>query len=782
MKYYPLILGRRFYLLASTKKYTVGRGQQNDLCLSEDTSVSREHAVIYRSSSGVRVEDTGSKYGVFVNNDIDKNQPIEKKTHVQLVAGNIVRFGRMDNTFRLENMEVKVCTSTMAQDDLDKLQKQLKIIDGACLRAWNTECTHLVMPSVTVTVKVLQSLANGTPIVSPKYFDAYIECAQEHRPQLPDVNDFVPDIIEPYLLKEVGMMHVHLDRQRLFQNKTFVFMVKRHMEQFGPIIKLAAGKCVDLESDKIRPAHLLKNEYITVNYEPSADTQTSSDVEGVVQHIQSNHRRLIKDSEIGLAIIHRSIDCFCNPDHKLVNGFEPVAMDTNQVFKEVLLEETPQSRNTEQPPPDSVVIPETINVSGTERNNNLCTGEVIDLDKSKSPSPRRSTRSTAMPAQNISTDLTSAVASSSNMQKRKHSNQNEQQENVEVQSECAPTKKQKTDGEVQGESSSASHFVEPLPPPADGELNFSGFISTQNRFRKRKNDATQAPSQSAASAHTPESTKSNRKRAIKMLTGDSDDDDNDHGNAFNFNRKPKKAKVTSKQTQRATQRNTLDGSDDDDDDGGSFNFSKTRASARQSKASQKSTQKDENEITEPDGANNTESQCTYKLPFQQVTNRTFNRSVISFNITSASKASKCDIGWISLKLKKELNLDDESHVTESPATASVKLKEEKLEEWEMTDEEKKRKWIKSLGNVFEVRKIEVNQSFRPVADETDSLFSDAENPTLNKSKNFKKFVKVNLENFFSFYSSFHISLFRLFNRKTTTLHAPPSSKQTQCQS
>lgn len=113
--------------------------------------MSREHAVIYRSSSsGIRVEDLGSKYGVYVDKDIDKNRRIDKKTPVDLHVGNIVRFGRLENTFRLENIEIKVCASTLLQDGIEKLKKQLKVIDGVLMSNWSTECTHLIMPSVTV--------------------------------------------------------------------------------------------------------------------------------------------------------------------------------------------------------------------------------------------------------------------------------------------------------------------------------------------------------------------------------------------------------------------------------------------------------------------------------------------------------------------------------------------------------------------------------------------------------------------------------------------------------
>lgn len=158
-------------------------------------------------------------------------------------------------------------------------------------------------------MKVLQSLAYGIPIVSPAFFDAYIQCAREHQQQLPDVANFVPEITEPYIIKEPNMMSVHLDRQRLFQNKTFVFMVKHHMAQFEPIISLAAGKCVAMDTNKVKKSFLCKPEAIPVHYSTlSANSQSASDVEGIMKYIDSHGRRLINESEIGLAILHRSID------------------------------------------------------------------------------------------------------------------------------------------------------------------------------------------------------------------------------------------------------------------------------------------------------------------------------------------------------------------------------------------------------------------------------------------------------------------------------------------
>lgn len=783
-----IFLGRRLYLLTNTKKYTIGRTPQCDLCLADDVSVSRDHAVIHRSSSGIRVEDQGSKYGTFVNNGIDTNKAIDQKVHIDLQAGNIVRFGRLENVFRLENIEFKVCTSTLTQSESEKLKKQLKIIGGEIQSVWSTECTHLVMANVTVTVKVLQSLAYGVPIVSPDYFDRVIESAEQNRLELPSVKNFIPDIVEPYVIKEPGMMDVHLDRQRLFQNKTFVFMVKRHMERFEPILKLAAGKCINMEEDKVRKSALLKVEYIPVQYAASANTQCSADVGSIVRYIESNNRRLINDSEIGLAIIHRATDRFCNPDRKMLTDFEPAGVNTDEILKTVLQDETPQDSNTDKPVASSVVISESINLS-TEPNNNVRNDEIIDLDKPSTSGTRRSTRSslktasddTKSTANEVSTPKKNAKLATSKKNPKRKADEPENFEENPNQDQSVPLKKQRTANESQGESSSA-HFIEPMPPSSENDLNFSGFISTQNRHNRKQKGAAESASQFSQPPKVAETVAATRKRALNMLNADSDDDNDDNEDGvFNFKRKSKRAKVTQNQSQRrAHGSNTLNDSDDDDEDGELFNFSR-KPSQTQSKPSKlESTRKN----YEVDGPSAVVSQNSYKKPFQHSLNRSFHRfGGPSIDITS-DIACLDDTDWITCRIKNELNFSEQPQ-SSSSSSGAVKIKTEKMEESEMTDEQKKRQWIKSFAKAFQVRKIQVNQSRRSAADETDGIFSNSGNTTLNKTTNFKKFIKVsNLISFdleclssFWFLIYFKISIVYSLSPTETQLHPTYNSHQ-----
>lgn len=587
-------------------------------------------------------------------------------------------------------------------------------------------------------MKVLQSLAYGLPIVSPAFFDAVIQAAREHALQLPNVADFVPDITEPFVIKEPSMMTVNLARQRLFQNKTFVFMVKHQMEKFAPIITLAAGKCVTVEEGNVRKSFLCKPDSIPVQYTPTSNTQTSTDVEGLVKYIHEKGRRLVSESEIGLAIVHNSRDRFCNPDRKIVTDFEPNSanhVNTKDILNNILMDDTPHQENKDdQPAPSNTVrIPESADLTGSEPNNNA------DVNK---PSPRKSSRlsskngSTNLPDQLMPPPLVPPQQSpSTSKRKRNHVEQTSpsksvgsepNSENDPEQASSSTAKKQKTSANDSGENSSGSA----ASASQHSDFNFSGFISTQKR-RNRTNVAATSQASPLPPSRLLEKAKENRKRAVDMLNDEQNDDEDDDGKTFNFNRRAKRAKVQpSKESQAKSGRSILDDDNDDDDEDGagfSFNFSRKRRSQTKRK-----TADEMNEVCVVD-ASSEPSQNTYKQPFQPAMNRSLSRTIKPIEFIPAQK---CDTDWITRKMKNELHVN-----AAGQSSDSVKIKEEKLEESEMTDEQKKRKWIKSMANVFSIRKIDVDLSrSRRAADETDNGTAGG---MLNNTKNFKKFVKVN---------------------------------------
>ncbi len=66
--------------------FTVGRLEENNLCLADDSYVSSRHARLYRIDGNVVVEDVGSTNGTFLN-----KEPITGATKIRI--GDRVQIG-----------------------------------------------------------------------------------------------------------------------------------------------------------------------------------------------------------------------------------------------------------------------------------------------------------------------------------------------------------------------------------------------------------------------------------------------------------------------------------------------------------------------------------------------------------------------------------------------------------------------------------------------------------------------------------------------------------------
>lgn len=129
-------------------------GRSNcDVNLEDDQSISRVHAKLYLNNEGIEVEDVGSKYGVFVNRSIESCTPLGKSTRVRLKVGDVVRFGRLENVWRLAKTPIECGTSTLGQDTVPELRRLLSTLSGKLSGDFTEDCTHLVMPNVTITQK-----------------------------------------------------------------------------------------------------------------------------------------------------------------------------------------------------------------------------------------------------------------------------------------------------------------------------------------------------------------------------------------------------------------------------------------------------------------------------------------------------------------------------------------------------------------------------------------------------------------------------------------------------
>lgn len=293
----------------------------SDLDLIDDGTISREHATIYPAPGELKIQNTQSKYGVYLNEKIAVNKTIAPEKMVKLQPGFTVRFGRVENIWRLERPEFVIVACYQSDTEIDTVKRYASIIDGRFQEDLDETCTHLVTTEIVITVKVLQAMIQGVPIVTPDYLKEIIAAAQENRPNLPKVEDFVPDIAEPYVAQVGGLLCTNERRRHLFDGKTFVFMVPMQRAEFEPLIRMAKGSCLSMYRDSIPKADLVSDDTIVVDYVPSLNEHNDQIANAARVYIASHDRRLVNELEIALAILHCSIDEYCNPKDKTIPEF-----------------------------------------------------------------------------------------------------------------------------------------------------------------------------------------------------------------------------------------------------------------------------------------------------------------------------------------------------------------------------------------------------------------------------------------------------------------------------
>jgi hypothetical protein len=89
-------------------------------------------------------------------------------------------------------------------------------------------------------LQVVCALANGRPIVTPQYWDAYITSLSTKQP-VPDCKDYVPALAETTLNMNEVSFDINEDRKKLFAGKHFVFISSQQFNAYSCMVT-AAGK------------------------------------------------------------------------------------------------------------------------------------------------------------------------------------------------------------------------------------------------------------------------------------------------------------------------------------------------------------------------------------------------------------------------------------------------------------------------------------------------------------------------------------------------------------
>lgn len=482
-------------------------------------------------------------------------------------------------------------------------------------------------------------------------------------------------------------------------------MTQQNMATFEAIIKLAQGDCDFLGNRKLIKKDMLKEEIIPVQCRITGQSQTSQSVHSVIDYIEKNGRRAINDSEISLAILHCSMERYCNPDFKMQRCFEVHTIDLTEMDGRVCAEETPESRAPEsnRAPAVEIVLPESIDltddaVAKSAIDSSVAYSEFADVGECE--------MAESMP------QLAQPSTSGMNLGKRRRRLSSDDdpviEQNVEKKSKSNDAVPEDIERTSISESSQSS--------------NLSGFLTTQNRFKKP--NAAPAPPTEQTSQQTQIAVAECRKRVLADLKSLSDDEDNNNDeHPFDF------AAIRTAKRPKLNRMGSAAGASNDDDDNGGFNFSVSRSQRNRSSQQKRSTNASNNKNYTSAGEDSA------LIPF----NRSATENGIRMTYVQPIEASLD--GWLSRVFKKDVSIAADAAANEPALPGGIRIKEEKLEEWEMTEEEKKQKWLKSLANAIEVKTFNVTITRRSncsAADETDGNVS-AFNGTI---RNFKTFVKV----------------------------------------
>ncbi|XP_045568795.1 nibrin [Salmo salar] len=316
----PLESGGVTHYLLPGKEYVVGR-KNCEVILPNDQSISRAHAHLTATDQALTLKDS-SKYGTFVN-----KERLSGDTPRSLTAGDRVTFGVFHSKFSVQQVTVVVCSSCVDNEGKVSLSQTLQLLGGRLTNTWTQDCTHLVMPTVKVTIKTICALLCCRPIVKQEFFTELTKALQQKQPP-PKAESFFPEIDEPSLNKDEVDLTERPERKELFTGKTFLFLNAKQQKRLSLAVSCGGGRSQLLEEGSV-PVSLLESPLSCVIGMTTGNSQallppttknTKKWADSVGRILQRKGLRFITESEIGLAAIYVSCDKYCNPSNQMADS------------------------------------------------------------------------------------------------------------------------------------------------------------------------------------------------------------------------------------------------------------------------------------------------------------------------------------------------------------------------------------------------------------------------------------------------------------------------------
>lgn len=192
-------------------------------------------------------------------------------------------------------------------------------LKGQYVDTWTSDCTHLTLKQIILTVKMLHALIDNKYYVTMDYWTSYVDKIKNQLP-LPCATDFKPPMAE-ILLNQVDLVP-DARRKTLFAKKTFVFPTEQMRAQMSEIIAKAGGESI--ASWQSKPSAILAK---AINSPDTFIFIRHDDDDGVTRPLDAPSRpytlvhelmlktgqRLVPVQEIAMALAHCSCEQNCNP-------------------------------------------------------------------------------------------------------------------------------------------------------------------------------------------------------------------------------------------------------------------------------------------------------------------------------------------------------------------------------------------------------------------------------------------------------------------------------------
>lgn len=331
---------RVLYIIPHKSELTIGRSPDPQICdfaIQDDPSISRKHATLVALDEGLFLTDLGSRYGTFINN----SAKLEVNNKVKLTNTDVIKFGKMTSVWKVNQVSFVTCTSTLKGENLQNVKQNLSKIGGILKNDWEDSCEYLTMPAITLTIKVVLALVQGSYIVTTQFWNKCVEAINSNG-ALPDPKKYTPEILESTLNKDIVSFLPNRNRSNLFAGKKFIFFSKKQFDMYKNVLVKSSATPLLLSESQFTKPMLSHEEIVVIQFNSTSTSQEAeaqkNQITEIITYLKTKGRRVVADAEIGLAILYCSTTKYCNPAFNLPS--EVVKQAPAQSSNMILAQET----------------------------------------------------------------------------------------------------------------------------------------------------------------------------------------------------------------------------------------------------------------------------------------------------------------------------------------------------------------------------------------------------------------------------------------------------------